>query len=435
MANSADFESFLKDINPSKSAIDEASRLHRNLRDHLKASETYGSVCGETYLSGSYAKQTFIRSKKDSDGCDIDIIVETNRSTSDSPYNVLLELMNAICERDCYKDVRMQTHSVGIDMANFHLDVVPLVKDEDGLLYIGSRNDGEWKQTNPKEHLSWSTGVNQEFNGDYKPLVKIIKWWRRENCPSWVKFPKGITLEKMIADNLPEIGLPIEDCVMQAMANLAVAYSDELDSHQVPFIEDPAIAGNNLAGKYRYDDFSQFVDKLNEHLSLLADEGTGNGVWKQILGDNFPSGATSNSTRALAKTTCQQYALSVPHRQQLGFPMQARKPNATITATIKLPSGETRPLENDGAPIPKGSTIVYRVNCGPVKDGKVKWQVTNTGDEAMRVCRRGGFEIPNEGKTSRREETAYTGKHYVQCFVIRRGYCVRWSNPFFINVE
>lgn len=79
--------------------------------------------------------------------------------------------------------------------------------------------------------------------------------------------------------------------------------------------------------------------------------------------------------------------------------------------------------------------MVYKVNCGPVKDGSVKWQVTNTGEEAMRVCRRGGFEIPNEGKTSRREETAYTGKHYVQCFVVRRGYCVRWSNPFFINVE
>ena len=52
-----------------------------------------------------------------------------------------------------------------------------------------------------------------------------------------------------------------------------------------------------------------------------------------------------------------------------------------------------------------------------------------------KLCCRGGFEIPNIEKTSRREETAYTGKHYVQCFVIRRGYCVRWSKPFFINVE
>lgn len=372
---------------------------------------------------------------KDSDSCDIDVIVETNHSINDSPFCVLLELEDAIRERECYKNVRVQTHSIGIDMANFHLDVVPLVNDEDGLLYIGSKDDSEWRQTNPKEHLTWSTEVNKEFNGDYKPLVKIMKWWRRENCPSLVKFPKGITLEKMIADNLPEAGLSIEDCVMQVMANLAVAYADELDSYQVPFIEDPAIEGNNLAGKYCYNDFAQFVYKLNEHLSHLADEGTGNSVWKQILGNNFPSGGPSCGTTSSAKSKNQQYALSVQHRQPLGFPMQARKPNATITATVKLPSGEIRVLENDGAPIPKGSTIMYRVNCGPVKDGKVKWQVTNTGDEAMKVCPRGGFELPNIEKTSRREETAYTGKHYVQCFVIRRGYCVRWSNPFFINVE
>ena len=407
MANSADFESFLKDINPSKTTIEEASRLHRNLRDHLKESDTYGSVYQDTYLSGSYAKQTFIRPKKDSDGCDIDIIVETNHSIAVAPCNVLSELEGAIRERGCYQSVRMQTHSVGIDMANFHLDVAPLVKDEDGLLYIGSKDNGEWKQTNPKEHLTWTTEVNQGFNGDYKPLVKIMKWWRRENCPSWVEFPKGITLEKMIADNLPEAGLSIEERIMQVMANLAVAYSDKLDSYQVPFIEDPAIAGNNLAGKYRYDDFSQFVDKLNEHLSLLADEGTDNDVWKQILGDTFPSGSTSNSTTTLAKAISQQYALSVPHRQQLGFPMQARKPNATITATVKLPSGETRPLENDGAPIPKGSTIVYKVNCGPVKDGKVKWQVTNTGDEAMGVCRRAAsrFQTKERLPVARKQRT------------------------------
>lgn len=120
MTNSADFESFLKDINPSKSTIDEASRLHRNLRDHLKASETYGAICKDTYLSGSYAKQTFIRPKKDSDSCDIDVIVETNHSINDSPFCVLLELEDAIRERECYKNVRVQTHSIGIDMANFH---------------------------------------------------------------------------------------------------------------------------------------------------------------------------------------------------------------------------------------------------------------------------------------------------------------------------
>ena len=304
-ANNADFESFLKDINPSKSTIDEASRLHRNLREHLRTCDSYKNTHVDTYLSGSYAKQTFIRPKKDSDSCDIDIIVETTHSIDDSPYTVLYELEKAIRERSCYKSTRIQTHSVGVDMANFHLDVVPLAKDEDGLLYIGSRTDGTWKRTDPKGHISWSTEVNQGFDNNYKPLVKIMKWWRREHCPSWVKFPKGITLEKMIADNLPEAGLNIEERVMQTMANLATAYVDELESHGVPFIEDPAISGNNLAAKYQHSDFSQFVEKLNQHLTLLAENGTSNDTWKTILGDNFPTGDASAGSMSLVKAMSQ----------------------------------------------------------------------------------------------------------------------------------
>lgn len=435
MANNTDFESFLKDINPSKSSIDEASRLHRSLREYLSTCDSYRSVYVDSYISGSYAKQTFIRPKKDSDGCDIDVVVETSHSTDDSPYSVLSELEQAIRTRGCYQNVRMQNHSVGINMANFHLDAVPLVKDEDGNLFIGSSQDGSWKRTDPKRHISWSSEVNQGFNNNYKPLVKIMKWWRRENCPSWAQFPKGITLEKMIADNLPEPDLTIEERVMQTMANLSTAYADELDSFRVPFIEDPALSGNNLAAKYRHNDFVQFVNKLDEHLVLLAENGTGNDVWKTILGDNFPAEATPSGVISSVKEIDRETALKVSHRKQLGYPKQAPKPNATVTATATLPSGESLTLSSDGPAIPKGSTVVYRVNCGPIRDGFVKWQVTNTGEEAMRICPRGGFEVPNEGKTSRREETAYAGKHYVQCFVVRKGYCVRWSKPFFINVE
>lgn len=435
MAKSKDFESFLKDINPSDSTIAEASRLHTNLRDHLKDSETYADVYENSYLSGSYAKHTFVRPKKESDDCDIDVIVETRSSISDMPYDVLQKLEKAIRERSCYQNVRIQNHSVGIEMANFHLDVVPLVKDQGGLLYIGSSDDGNWVRTEPKQHISWSADANRDFDENYKPLVKILKWWRRENCPTGVKFPKGITLEKMIADNLPDTGLPIEERVMQTMANLASAYSEELDSRRVPFIEDPALPENNLASSYSLDDFEQFVSKLNEHLDLLAVEGTDNSIWKKILGDNFPSGSAPSTTMSLAKAIGQKYALSVKHKQAPYFPIQPSKPNAIVTATVTLPSGFSYELENDGPAIPKESIIIYKVTCSPVMGGVFKWQVTNTGEEAMNVCPRGGFEKPNEGKTKRRESTAYTGKHFVQCFVLHNGNCVRWSQPFFINVE
>ena len=435
MASNKDFELFIKDINPSKSTIEEVSRLHQNLRSYLTSDENYSNICNDTYLSGSYAKQTFIRPKTDSDGCDIDIIVETCHSTEFSPYDTLVELKNTITKRSCYQNTRLQSHSVGIEMARFHIDVVPLATDNAGNLYIGTKDNNTWKPTNPKEHIAWATKVNKDFDNNFKPLAKIMKWWRRENCPATTKFPKGITLEKMIADNLPELGLPIMDQVMQVMTNLSSAYTETMSSLEVPFIEDPVLSGNNLAAKYNQSDFAQFIAKLNEHLEILANEGTDNEAWKKILGSNFPSSNSTNHSISQFNKHDQEKALAVSHKQKPNFPIQSRKPNAVITATATLPSGEIRELSNDDAALPKKTKITYRVNCSPIKNGTVRWQVTNTGEEAMLVCPRGGFEPPNEGKTSRYEETAYTGKHYVQCFILQKGYCVRWAKPFFINVE
>ena len=123
----------------------------------------------------------------------------------------------------------------------------------------------------------------------------------------------------MIADNLPEAGLSIEDCVMQVMANLAVAYADELDSYQVPFIEDPAIEGNNLAGKYCYNDFAQIVYKLNEHLSHLADEEP----------------ATVSGSKYL-ETTSHREALRAEPRHQLSQKSTVRIV-CSAQATVRLP--------------------------------------------------------------------------------------------------
>ena len=48
-----------------------------------------------------------------------------------------------------------------------------------------------------------------------------MKWWRRENCPEEEHWPKGITLEKIIADHYPVDVTLYEDIVVQLMENIA----------------------------------------------------------------------------------------------------------------------------------------------------------------------------------------------------------------------
>ena len=61
MAKQSDFNSFLKDIEPSTTTVSYISSIQTNLRDYLKSHESYKFVHTDTFLSGSYAKHTSIR--------------------------------------------------------------------------------------------------------------------------------------------------------------------------------------------------------------------------------------------------------------------------------------------------------------------------------------------------------------------------------------
>ena len=78
MAKQSDFDSFLSNIEPSKSTVDSISSIQNNMRKYLKEHDTYKSVHIDTFLSGSYAKHTSIRPAKGDNKRDVDIIVVTN---------------------------------------------------------------------------------------------------------------------------------------------------------------------------------------------------------------------------------------------------------------------------------------------------------------------------------------------------------------------
>lgn len=434
MAKQKDFDAFLSNIEPSASTVSYISSIQNNLREYLKTHTEYSSVHVQTFLSGSYAKHTSIRPKKYDGKRDADIVVETSYSSGDSSIDVLQELLDILLEKDIYSTAKLHSHSVGIEMEGIEIDVVPMIKSEDAEKYlIGSSDTNEWVLSDPKGHIKWSTEVNSNNKSKYKPLVKMFKWWRRTNCPDNVKYPKGLALEKIIADTLPDCDLNTENHLIGAMQAIVSAYQEDyVDKGIVPEIEDPCIEGNNLLVGYSFSDFKSFIDKLSEHLQLIADNEPTNETWREIVGTEFPQESLAKSAYSM---TLINSALSVPHRQKPLWNVP-RGAAAVINTQLTYPDGSVVFLENDGAPVPKGCRLTYRALHSIKQPYSVKWQVVNTGNEAEEhSCLRGGFENSNEGLNCRKESTSYTGKHYVQCFVIKRGSCVVKSKEFIINIE
>ncbi|WP_298033987.1 SMODS domain-containing nucleotidyltransferase [uncultured Dysosmobacter sp.] len=437
MAKQADFDAFLKNIEPSATTVSYISSIHTNLRSYLKNHESYKDIHIDTFLSGSYAKHTSIRPASGDKKRDVDIIVVTAYSSSKSSIDVLNELRDVLAEKSDYSSAEVQHHSVGIDMSGISIDVVPVIVDEtdDQLYYIGDSEFGDWTLTDPKGHKAWSTEVNKENNDEYKHLVKIFKWWRRTNCPTDRKYPKGITLEKIIADNLGDCTLSTEDFFIATMQNIISAYKEGYVARGInPVINDPSakVTENDLLSSYSVDDFSAFIEKIEEHINLLNTEGTTNDTWRTILGSEFPKGDSSNNSIALSNL---QMCITAPHRQRLIWPVQ-RGGAAFIAVYVTNPNGVQIEYTNNGLPLEKGCSLLFKALTGIKPPYSVKWQIVNTGIEAQRAnCLRGGFEDSDVGTNGRHEATAYSGAHSVQCFIIKRGICVAKSQEFIINIQ
>lgn len=437
MSLQKDFESFLSDIEPSSSTVQLISSAQNSLRSYLEGHESYVDVCEDTFLSGSYAKHTAIRPAKDDDNRDVDIVVNTNHDITSNSADAIIELRDALLDSSKYESARLQSHSVGISLSKLDIDVVPLATDG-GDWYIGDIDNGNWTKTDPKGHLEWSSQVDKEHDGKYKPVVKILKWWRREKCPDGERWPKGIALEKIVSDCFPEDVSHYEDIVIGVFQNLVDEYKLDISMGLVPQIEDPSVPGNDLAAGYSIADFRGFINEVESALKILNEEGSTNTSWRKVLGGRFPSGQThSSASLSTIRLMSLEDALRVSHRQSPPWKIIARKPSLMVAADVTFPDGSTERISGNDALIPKGCQIDYKVCRSRVLAGlPVRWEIVNTGQEAYDAnCPRGEFEISNITQGGRREETAYSGRHYVKAYVLKNGRCVAFSKEFFINVE
>ena len=414
-----DFDKFLADIEPSDSTVANIKRYHTTLRDYLSNHETFGVHCLEIFLSGSYARHTMVRPALNDGKRDVDVDVVTDYSHSDSPKIILEDLEKVLLERSAYWRVKLQSHSVGIEMEGMDIDVVPLIRDRAGNLFIGDGETNEWSKTNPKRHADWATEINQNFDGCYKPLVKIFKWWRRENAGDF-RYPKGITLEKIIADNLPDRHETMEADLLQTMQTTVDELSQQLNMGLAPFVQD----------------LRSFVKKLEEHLDLIETEGASNATWRKILGDRFPLGANTTSKKEDTLGYETASVLTAPHKKQSIWPMQ-RGQKARIVADVTYQDGSHDSLTSGEVVLPKRCEINFRaVFSSSLQPCKVYWQIVNTGQEAAENNGlRGGFDSANFMRYGRHETTEYLGAHSIECYIIRKGVCVAKSDPFFVYIE
>lgn len=318
MGTQTQFENLLRDIEPSPTTKSNASSAHTALRKYLAGHEDFKKVHLNTFLSGSYARDTSIRPRTKGDQVsrpDIDIIVVTNHTLYDKPADVLWLLRKTLKE-EYELDDAPHTRSVGVLSPLAEMDVVPLIAPNgmDGTLYLPDKKAEQWIVTNPPGHTAWGTAVNKKADGRFKPLVKLNKWWRREN-PTVSKRPKGFVIECIVAECMSYTEKNYPELFVGTLEAIVSKYAIHIALKQVPRIADPSVSGNSVTARLSFDAFEGFYNKAKSHAELArralaeSDEDRALDLWRQIFGARFPA---SGRTKAFAESLLGNAAVATP---------------------------------------------------------------------------------------------------------------------------
>lgn len=422
MAKQKDFNTFLSNIEPSSTTVSYISSVQNNLRDYLENHSAYGEVHVQTFLSGSYAKHTCIRPKLYDGKRDVDIVVETAYDTGHNSIDVIQEIYDTLKEKTIYSNAKIQSHSIGIELEGICIDVVPVVCSDDGDRYcIGSSDCNEWTLTDPKGHINWSSEVNSDNNKKYKPLVKMLKWWRRSNCPEDLKYPKGLALEKIIADNLPDSSLNTEEHLIETMQSIVDVFKVYIEAGIKPSTFDPCITGNDLLADYEFADIEAFTQRLSEHLEIIHQNGTSNETWRKILGNEFPKGDPESSITSNKYTynDTEQFIEDI-------FPVRIKYSlsiDCNVTQDGWRPFTLLQFLASGGTLRHNKKLDFFIRSCNAPRHCSIYWKVRNVGEVAKsRDCIRG--QIKKTDREHQFEHTNFYGPHFVECYIIENGVCV-----------
>ena len=166
------------------------STRQNNVRDVIKADL---SVL-DSFLTGSYSRKTMIAPLKEAD-IDIFIILDSKYFYNyDNGQNGgqagLLDLLKRTLRKTYTEtpDISRNGQAVTIRFNDFIVDVVPAFYRNGGGFLMPNSINNSWIATDPKKHVELVAASNNVHNGDFVPLIKMIKAWNKNNSKYFSSF-------------------------------------------------------------------------------------------------------------------------------------------------------------------------------------------------------------------------------------------------------
>lgn len=231
----------------------------------------------ETFLNGSYERDTMIRPLDD---IDIFVVLDESYWKDDfgvmrKPQSVLDKIKDFLNDQNDYKGkVRQDRPCVTVELSNKSFDILPAFEQIEGYL-MPNYNLESWIPTYPKILTENLKNAHRDYSYKLKDIIRVIKYWNKLNgkmIPSFHIEEVAIKIFKFkIFENFEK---SIREWFEKAECNLEI---------------------NKFKSNTQYDDFKnklnrtktklqnakEFLDKDNQYEAKK--------IWKDVFGKEFPT--------------------------------------------------------------------------------------------------------------------------------------------------
>jgi hypothetical protein len=472
---------------------EDATLKYEDVGEHLAADDSdLRAYKPQIYVQGSFRLGTVVQPYGRGDEYDIDLVCQLEmRKESVTQKDLKARVGDRLREREDLARILEPSrrcwilhYPVEAGMPGFHMDVLPSIPNEErrptGILLTDTELT-RWQKSNPVAYAEWFKKRMEVVFRVRKAALAETMLASVEDVPDWrVKTPlqrcvqilkrhRDIHFERkpevkpvsIILTTLAAHAYENEEDIFDALTGIASRMPAFIENRNGRWwVQNPVDDGENFADKWndypeRRAAFMDWLQKVSVDFAnvskaetvadglIMLDESLGRQTMDKVAAELGVKRAslspavvsTASLVPALGNTT---HALSPTSQFQLSPVPQY---NAKISAGVYFKKGDKKgrflwPMSDK--PVPKSVWLKFTVKTNVPGPYSIRWQVVNTGEEAMRDGEpRGDFysaEAPD--KHIRWESTAYRGTHWVEAFVLNSaGVCVARSGRFFVRVR
>ncbi|MEM7288785.1 MAG: nucleotidyltransferase [Pseudomonadota bacterium] len=421
MGISDDFKAFLENIQVDNSDTissrygEVTSALNKQFRD--TDSKTANSL-----QVGSYGRWTAIKGVSDLDMIYIMPAGKWDDYKGGGQSDLLRDTKEAIKRRYPTTTVRVDRLVVRVLYKDFHIEVMPAFKQDDGSYkYPDTANGGSWKITKPQAELDEMREANKRKNRNLRRLCKMARAWKNKH---------GVAMGGLLIDTVAYNFLESTN----DYGERSYTYYNWMCRDFFKFLADQPKQSEYaaLGSRQRVRVKKRFEAKAKKayDLCVKAIEASGQKnerqKWRDVFGNAYPAPLTKSAAGESAA-----YAHVYRDTEQFvedRFRIDVRyalRINCEVTQDGFRPGLLRDLLERHGVLLPKKNLRFFITESDLLLDDvDVYWKVLNRGDEAERRDMVRGQIVPDHGKRECREATSFRGDHLVECYVVHRGVVV-----------